>query len=822
MRTKLKTRGQKDAGGNKSGRWQKGPRYWMAMSSLAAQIAVAGRLESALLAQESGGMPEGPPAPKAGAGSQSARRFDIPPGPLDDVLRSFERTSGLRLRVLEEGIRSLDSSGVVGTYTPEEALQRLLADSGVVWRLEAPNTVVLSLRGVSSSIEVAERAGEVVTAKYTEPLRDIPQSISIVPKQIMESQGATTLRDTLRNVAGISLAAGEGGSQGDNLTIRGFTARNDMFQDGMRDFGSYYRDPFNLEAVEVLKGPSSTTFGRGTTGGVVNQSSKAPEAAPLLLASLEFGTDRSRRVTADINQPLPKLGPGAAVRLNVMANDSGVAGRDIAKNRRFGLAPSLVLGLGTPTVATFSYFHQSEDDIPDYGIPWLFNGPAPVDRANYYGFRNGNFLRAAADIGTIKVERQTGGAFTLRNQTRYANYGRDAQITEARVGATVTLATPLNEMNAARNQIAVRSKESFLDNQTDLTARFATGFLRHAVVTGVEVSREVSAPVRFAFTGVPGTSLLNPDTEQPFSGNSTISSRVRTAAASIGAYALDTIRLGERVEVSLGFRWDRFDANYRQSVAPASTFSRVDAMPSWRGAVVYKPRTNGSIYFDYGTSFNPSAESLALSAGTANLPPEKNRTFEAGSKWDLSVGRLSLRGALFRTEKQNAREPDPNNSLLNVLSGTQRAQGVEVEVSGRLTSIWHVLSSYAYIDSALTRSAAYPSAVGSRLANVPANSFNLWNNIDLPWRLSAGLGGQFVGGRTASSTLPNDPATGLLKLAPGYWAFQAMAKYPLSPKLDIQVNVNNLANRYYYDQLHPGHIVPGPGRSAAVSIRFKF
>lgn len=822
MRIKTKAHGRKDVGRNKPGPWQRGPRYWMAMSSLVAQIAVGGRLAAPLQAQDSGGQPEGPNAPEAGAGPQTARRFDIPSGPLEEVLRSFERAAGVLVRISEAGIGRLDSPGVVGTYTVDEALRRLLDGSGVVSRHEGASTIVLSLEGVSSSIDVSERAATVASVKYTEPLRDIPQSISVVPSQIMESQGSTTLRDALRNVAGISLAAGEGGAQGDNLTIRGFTARNDMFNDGMRDFGSYYRDPFNLEEVEVLKGPSSTTFGRGTTGGVVNQATKAPQAAPLLHANLEFGTDRTRRVTADINQPLQRLGPGAAFRLNIMANDSGVAGRDIAKNRRFGLAPSLALGVGTPTVATFNYFHQSEDDIPDYGIPWLFNGPAPVNRNNYYGFKDANYLRTSADIGTIKVEHQVSSRFSLRDQVRYANYRRDVQITEARVAGVVTLATPLSQIAVARNQIAAHSTESFLDNQSDLTARFRTGFLRHAFVSGVEASRETSAPTRHAFTGVPGTSLVTPDTEQLFTGVPTVSSRVRTTAVSVGAYAIDTISLGEHIEVSGGFRWDRFDADYRQRVAPVSAFSRVDEMPSWRGAFVYKPRGNGSIYFNYGTSFNPSAESLSLSASTANLPPEKNRTFETGSKWDLSGGRLSLRGALFRTEKQNAREPDPNNSLLNVLSGTQRAQGLELEATGRLTRRWNILSSYAYVDSELTRSVAYPTAVGSRLANVAANTFNLWNNIELPWRLSAGLGGQFVGSRTASSTVPNDPTTGQLKQVPGYWVFHAMARYPLSPKMDAQVNVYNLADRYYYDQLHPGHIVPGPGRSATVGILFKF
>jgi len=205
------------------------------------------------------------------------------------------------------------------------------------------------------------------------------------------------------------------------------------------------------------------------------------------------------------------------------------------------------------------------------------------------------------------------------------------------VAGKVTLATPLAAINVDRGQIAVKSTETFLQNQSDLTARFKTGAVSHTLVSGIEIGRETSAPSRLAFTGVPTTNLLSPDTKQPFAGSSTISSRVRAAANSIAVYVLDTLKIGRKLELSGGVRWERFDASYNQSVAPVSAFQRVDAMTSWRGAIVYKPKENGSIYFSSGTSFNPSAETLALSAGTANIGPEKNRTLEVGSKW-ISIG----------------------------------------------------------------------------------------------------------------------------------------------------------------------------------------
>jgi len=229
---------------------------------------------------------------------------------------------------------------------------------------------------------------------------------------------------------------------------------------------------------------------------------------------------------------------------------------------------------------------------------------------------------------------------------------------------------------------------------------------------------------------------------------------------------------------------------------------------------VYKPVSIGSFYFDAGTSFNPSAETLSLSAATANLPPEKNRTYELGSKWDFPHNRLSLRAAVFQTVKLNAREPDPNNPLLNVLAGTQRVNGAQMEVRAKLTSRWDILGSYANLDGRLVSSNNYPQAIGAELANVPRNTFNAWTTYRMPWHWETGFGGNYVSSRTASSTAPLDPVTGLVKEVPSYWVFNAMAKHRLTEHIDLQINVANIANRYYYDQLHPAHIVPGPGRAA--------
>jgi catecholate siderophore receptor len=751
------------------------------------------------------------------------RRFDIASGPLDTAIAAWQQISSARVETTlsPELLHALYSPGVRGLFPSDEALRRLLEGSGVSVRFRGSRTVTLQLESVSEQIEVTAPTNTtgVTLPRYTEPLRETPQSISVVPKEVMEQQNVTTLRDTLRNVAGISIAAGEGGAQGDNLTLRGFTARNDIFLDGMRDFGSYYRDPFNLESVEVLKGPSSAMFGRGSTGGVVNQATKQPMADSFVGSSLSFGSDSTRRATADINEPLPSI--GAELRINVMGHQSGVAERDVAENHRFGFAPVLSFGANTTTRVTLGYFHLDENDTPDYGVPWLFNRPAPVDRSNYYGFEQANFLETTADVATLSAEHDFGGV-TLRNQFRTAHYDRDVQITEGRMPAGITPATPLDSITVTRGQIAADSVETMLQDQLDLTTNVTTGPVHHVVTAGLDVSRETSDPTRQTFTGVPGTNLLHPDPSQPFSGAATVSSRVTTTAKSVGGYIADTMKLGAHWDVVAALRWDRLDADFHQFVAPVTAFRRVDNMTSVRGGIVYKPTDAGSIYAQYGTSFNPSAESLSLSAATADIEPEKNETIELGTKWDIDGGRLSLRTALFRTDKTNAREPDPVNPLLNVLAGEQRVQGIEIEASGRITRNWSILSSYAHMKSELTDSRFYTAFIGLPLGNVPKDTASLWTSYFFANRLQIGGGGQYVSSRIASTTAPFDTTTGLLKQAPGYVVLNANVEYPITPTIELQVNLYNLANKLYYDQLHPGHIVPGAGRSAVITANYRF
>jgi catecholate siderophore receptor len=425
-RMKLKDRMKKPARRNSARALSRG---WIAMGTLAAYTAM-GAVRPAIASGKSVPAPEG-----ASTVTLPLKRFDIPAGSLEQAIAVYEKTTGLRVKVvLPQGtLAGFNSPGVIGLYREDDALQRLLDGTGLNYRIEDATTFVVGVQARDTVSVTASVANSLAIEKFSQPLIETPQSISVVPQFVMQDQGVSTLRDTLRNVPGISLAAGEAGAQGDNLTIRGFTARNDIFLDGIRDFGSYYRDSFNYEQVEALEGPAGIQFGRGSTGGVVNQESKVPGVEKFANVQAQFGTDTERRLTADLNSPVdPHLG-GIAARLNVMADEGGVAGRDDAEIRRFGIAPSVTAGLGANTHASLSYVHLSENDTPDYGLPWLFNGPAPANHNSYFGFPDANHLRTNDDVLTLRAEHDFSPAVNIHTIARAANYPRNAQITEPQI-----------------------------------------------------------------------------------------------------------------------------------------------------------------------------------------------------------------------------------------------------------------------------------------------------------------------------------------------------------------------------------------------------
>ena len=740
--------------------------------------------------------------------------FDIPAGSLESVLISFQKISGIEVVIPDDAMRSLSSPGVTGRYSPDQALREILRGTGISHRFTDRRTAILEIHAEAESVEVRDDARlSLSSTKYTQPLLDTPQTVTVISKETMAEQGATTLRDVLKNVPGLTITAGEGGNPaGDNLTLRGFSARNDIFIDGVRDLSPQSRDPFNLEQVDVVKGPGSVYTGRGSTGGSINLLNKTPGLKRGFSGTLDFGTDRTRRATADINLP---IGDTMGFRLNLLGHHSGVAGRDVVRFDRWGVAPSLTFGLGKPTRFTVSYYKLKQNNISDYGIPWVpvtnnalvefRDRPAPVPRNTFYGLRNRDFEKLNSDLVTLKFEHDFNDALSLRNQLRYADSSRNSIATPPRFANN-------NSTAINRELRSWQTEDKVWDNQTDLIARFNTGKIEHALVTGADFTRENNTrDTRTAPNML--TTLLNPNPDDVFTGPITLSPITGdVTASSQAAYIFDTAKLGKQWELNGGLRWDRFAAD--GITTTGALVSRVDRMLSVRAGAVFKPLPQGAIYASYGTSMNPSLEGLSYNTANTVIDPEKTYTIEAGSKWDFLGGRMLVSGAVFRVEKQNARTPgvlpgDPPQ----VLQGKQRVDGVELSVEGNLTRAWQVLAGYTFLDSK-TVDSNVPAEIGKELVNTAPNSFNVWSTYRLPSGFHLGGGARFVD-RRFGNTINT-------RMVDAYWTFDAMASYPLTDHIDLKLNLYNLSDKFYFDRIGGGHIVPGPGRAAMLSTSFRF
>ena len=669
-------------------------------------------------------------------------------------------------------------------------------------------------------------------------VRDAPQSISIIPREIIEQQNATTLNDVLRNVTGISMAAGEGGGGpgGDNLTLRGFGARNDIFVDGIRDFASYTRDTFNVEQVEVVKGPASAQTGRGSTGGYINLFSKQPQARTFVAGTAGVGLPDYVRGTADVNLggDTLGLGDGTALRLNVMYHNADTPGRDHVNTERFGIAPSVAVGLGTSTRAILSYFRLKQDNLPDYGIPFVPNTndeledyweqPAPVDYDNFYGLVERDYEDTLTNIATFALEHDLTDTVRIANTTRYGHSTRDSIYSAPRFA---TLPPP----NQTRTGLLVNPQtqsrdtvDKILFNQTNLFAKFETGGMRHEAILGFEVSRERSRnQLRTVTNGTP-TDIFNPDPERPWDGTivDIPGEVVRAKANSVAAYAFDTVHLSEQFLLTGGLRWERYKSAFRPTPAQIAAspttvgnIDRTDETVTWRAGATYKPVKSLSIYAGAGTSVNPSIENMTQTSpnlALGALKPERSRTFEVGAKWDGFDGRLLLTTALFRTEKTNARTPGLSGEAPTVLAGKQRVDGFEIGATGRITDKWQVIASYTYLDAEVKESNT-ESEIGNRLQNVPDHSASFWTSYELPAGFEIGGGLRYVG--TRYTNVANTRKIG------DYWVADATAGYDINPKMSLRLNVLNIFDERYIDQVGGGHFVPGAGRSAVATLAFR-
>ncbi|CUJ11893.1 TonB-dependent receptor [Achromobacter xylosoxidans] len=675
--------------------------------------------------------------------------------------------------------------------------------------------------------------------KMTAPLLDTPRSVQVVPNQVMSDQSASSLQDVLQNSPGITFAAGEGGRAGGDLpVIRGQNAASSLFLDGMRDASMQARDTFNLEQVEIIKGPDSVYSGRGGAGGSINLVSKAPKAKDATEVTGQIGTDRNYRGSVDSNW---RLGEKSAFRLNVMGTKGDVPGRDRAVNfERWGVAPSLMLGMGTPTRITLSYYHYQNDSMPDYSIPYDPRVGLPVtetlgiSRKNFYGLAERDFMKTRDGMATVDFQHDFSDKLTLRNVVRYGRETADYLATQPDL-TLANLPAGIVDRPAYGRYYTTKA----FANQTDLSGEFLTGAVKHGFDLGFEYT---SVKQTMAYTNdqvlssdgvtkcpadLTQTSLRNPDPNVAYPCRTARSWPAPYATDTLALYGFDTLKFDEQWQASVGLRWD----NYRTSGHDKKKqgYSRTDNLFNYQLGLAYKPVPQGTIYASYGTSSTPSAVAGATASDILRkssdeaAAPEKSRSVEAGVKWLVLDERLTLTGAVFQDTRRNTNiEVLPNEYEQ---AGQTRVRGIELGFSGSITPAWNIYGGYTFLDSKLIRGGRKDiGAEGQDLPNTPRNAFSLWSTYKVLPELTLGGGAYYVDKVYGNADAGVD-ASGAPKArwVPSYWRFDAMAKYKFSSHMALQLNVLNVFDQTFYTRARPkNHAALGTGRAALLSVRLRY
>lgn len=698
--------------------------------------------------------------------------------------------------------------------------------------------------------------GEAVESpKATAPLQDTPQTITVVNEQTLRKQNLQTLRDALQVVPGITFGAGEGGGgYGDAINLRGYSANNDITVDGVRDSAQYSRtDPFNLQQIEVYNGANSVFNGSGSVGGTINLVSKVPGPVTATTAQAAVGTDDYYRAAIDSNV---RVSPLVAVRLNAVYHRNDVPGRDVETYKRWGVAPSITIGVDGPTSLTLAYVHQRDDNTPIYGVPYFRNqlndGPLPgVDDSDYFGIANLDHQRATVDRATATFRHEISEALAVRNLTRWQRVGQISH-TSAPQG-TFCLANGLQPVSTTANGGAaacpatltpgqyapsgprglVRDQENqLLVNQTDLTlVTGSKGGLRNTMVVGASYSVEdygiTTASLLRDASGTalaqPPIDLFAPDTNWTGPIHYTITAQSTATTKNAAVYAFDTVEFGRHFEINGGVRWEYNDATFRglplvfvpPGTTQASTVPQIsrDKLLSYRVGAVFKPVEAVSLYAAYGNAKTPSSATVRLGCGTVSAPgaadpcasaPETAKNYEVGAK--ATLGRLALTAAAFRNERSNYRVPsnDPSQPAgLQVLDGKSRVDGIALGLSGNVTRAWTIFANYTYLDGTVRQSisdfarsqgTADPQA-GSRLIQTPEHSGSLFTTYKLPFGLELGYGLTYQGSFALNTPVAANPVQ---YRSDDYLIHRAYVGYNFGHGLSAQINVQNLTDARYF------------------------
>ncbi|MCC6202437.1 MAG: catecholate siderophore receptor Fiu [Gammaproteobacteria bacterium] len=721
---------------------------------------------------------------------------------------------------------------------------------------------VLAPVTVTTEGEPGYRVESSSNPKLTQPLVDTPQTITVINKEILREQGASTLVEALRNTPGITQQLGENGntSAGDTFQLRAFSTQTATFVDGIRDLGAVTRDVFNLEQVEVAKGSVGADIGRGAASGYINLVSKLPTREDMLSGGATWNTANHKRLAVDLNR---KLGETAGFRLNLMGQAGGVDGRDEIENNGFGIAPSFAFGLGTPTRFTLYSQHIRQDNVPEGGIPTIgmkgfynanaaLQAGARVDRENFYGSKF-DYERIDADMVTAKVEHDLASATTLRNISRYGKTRMDRILTGVNTLAAVNALDPAS-WTVARTRQRVDQINEVLANQSNVTTDFTWGGIRHALSSGLEFIYERQKTPTFGTTtqtinGVGFTATLNPAANlyapneedllgMPYRTGAYTDGDTFTAAF----YAFDTLDLSERWQLSGGLRAEHYRTNTDVSVLvttnnrtlyPAYSVGQLapeslsinDELLSWKVGVLFKPATIGSVYAAYANSFTPpGGGNFALSATNTNqnaptMDPQETANLEFGTKWELLDRRLNVSGAIFRTEndKQVSFDLDTNGFAQ---FGKTRVDGVELAAVGQLTNFWQVSASIAKTRTKV-RDQFNASGVETSTARwSPDVTANFWTSYSFG-ELTIGGGTRYVSKQkrvvTAGATTPQNMPT-----IPSYWVTDLMAAYAVTRNVNLRLNVYNLFDEDYIGTLNNSgaRMTLGTPLSAAFTAEF--
>ncbi len=674
-----------------------------------------------------------------------------------------------------------------------------------------PLEIVLQLAEYSATVTVTDMAGydtfSVSSATKTlTPLHDIPQSISVLSREVIKDQGMQSIADVVRYIPGITAIQGE--NNRDQVVIRGNSSSADFFLDGVRDDVQYYRDLYNLDRVEALKGPNAMIFGRGGGGGVINRVTKQAGFARSNELTFQGGSYGNKRILGDFDRAFNNR---VAFRLNGMYENSGSFRNQVDLNR-FGINPTLTIIAGKRTQIRAGYEHFRDNRVADRGIPSFRGRPSDADTSTFFGNPNDSLVRARVNLASAVLDHQIGD-LNIHNRTLFGAYSRFYQnFVPGAVNADQT------RVNLSAYNNATRRRNIF--NQTDVTYAIKTGSLRHTLLAGAEFGRQMSYNFRnTGFFNNTSTSIsvpfANPTISTPVTFRQNATDADNNVKAKVAAtYAQDQIELSAKVQVLAGLRFDHFNLRFHNN-RNNDNLRRVDNLWSPRAGVVFKPILPLSLYASYSVSYLPSSgdQFSSLTAITQMLKPEKFSNYEFGAKWDL-LQSLSLTTAAYRLVRTNTRATDPNDPTKIVQTGSQQTSGVELGLNGRLTRDWQMVGGYAYQDARVT-SATIAAPKGAQVGQVPHHTFSLWNNYRFAKKWGAGLG--LIHRSDMFAAIDNKV------VLPGYTRADTALYYTITEKVGVQANLENLFDKKYFINADGNdNISPGSPRSVRFSLTWKF